>query len=68
MNQRELLIELAKLKNEPKGVSWKDKVILDKLIKQLQKKTLPQSMIDKLTDVYREVKNEFQKNKNGGKK
>ncbi len=61
--QRELVIGLAKLRNEPKGVSFKDKMIIDRLLKVLNKRMFPQNKLDEFRLVYEQILEQFEKEK-----
>lgn len=61
--QNELVVNLAKLRNEPKGITLRDKIIIDRLIKELRKRQFEQSKLDEFTKVYQQIVAEFEKQK-----
>lgn len=61
MTQRGLLIEIAKFRNDAKGLTFKERLILDRLIKELGKRELSAGRLNKLEELYNGMVEEYQK-------
>lgn len=61
MTQHELLVELAKFRNDSKGLNFRERFILDKLIKELGKRELSPARLNELEKLYHKMIAEYQK-------